>query len=55
MLERHEQPKAASDELHPSIFIVSGVTMAVLTILLIWIGVHPNGMMVLIQQLLALD
>ncbi len=55
MLERHEQPKAASDELHPSIFIVSGVTMAVLTILLIWIGVHPNGMIVLIQQLLALD
>ena len=55
MLERHDERKSTADELHPSIFIVSGVTMAILTILLIWIGVHPNGMMVLIQQLLALN
>lgn len=55
MLERHEEQKAPADKLRPSIYIVSGVTMAILTILLIWIGVHPNGMMVLIQELLALD
>jgi NADH-quinone oxidoreductase subunit N len=53
MLERHEGEQASENVLHPSIFIVSGMTMAVLTILLIYIGVHPNGMMVLIQQVIA--
>lgn len=55
MLEKVEDESETENELRPSIFIVSGVTMAVLTILLIWIGVHPNGMMVLIQQVLALE
>lgn len=55
MLERQEERPELENQLHPSIFIVSGATMAILTILLIWIGVHPNGMMVLIQQVLALE
>ena len=55
MLERHEGKQATENRLHPSILAVSGVTIAVLTILLIWIGVHPNGMIVLIQQVLALE
>jgi NADH-quinone oxidoreductase subunit N len=55
MLERQEEKQATENMLHPSILVVSGVTMAVLTILLIWIGVHPNGMMMLIQQVLALE
>jgi len=55
MLEKQEEYRQPENELHPSIFIVSGATVAILTILLIWIGVHPNGMMVLIQQALALE
>jgi len=31
------------------------VTMAILTILLVWIGVHPNGLLVLIQNLIVLN
>ena len=54
MIERQEETRERENELNPSIFVVSGTTIAILTILLIWIGVHPNGMMVLIQQLLAL-
>ena len=53
MVERQEGEQASENVLRPSIFIVSGLTMAVLTILLIWIGVHPNGMMVLIQQVIV--
>lgn len=41
------------DELHPSIFIVSGVTMGGLVILLLWIGIYPDALMVIIKDLLA--
>ena len=55
MIEKPEVQPERENELHPSIFVVSGATIAILTILLIWIGVHPNGMMVLIQQVLTLE
>jgi NADH-quinone oxidoreductase subunit N len=55
MMEKNEVERPSSNELNPSVYVVSGVTMAILTILLIWIGVHPNGMMILIHELLALD
>jgi NADH-quinone oxidoreductase subunit N len=42
-----------ADELHPSIFIVSGVTMAGLVILLLWIGIYPDTLMVIIKDLLS--
>ena len=43
------------DQLNPSIYIVSGVTMALLTILLVWIGVAPGGILVLIQSIVFLN
>jgi NADH-quinone oxidoreductase subunit N len=42
-----------ADQLHPSIFIVSGVTMAGLVALLLWIGIYPDALMVIIKDLLA--
>lgn len=53
MVERYEGEREPTDQLHPSIYIVSGVTMAILTLLLIWIGVLPNVIMELIQELVA--
>jgi NADH-quinone oxidoreductase subunit N len=53
MVERYEGEHEPTDQLHPSIYIVSGVTMAILTLLLIWIGVLPNVIMELIQELVA--
>lgn len=55
MAERTEAEIKPANELRPSIYVVSGVTIAILTILLIWIGVHPNGMIVLIEQLVTLE
>jgi NADH-quinone oxidoreductase subunit N len=40
-------------QLHPSIFIVSGVTMGGLVALLLWIGIYPDALMVIIKDLLA--
>lgn len=54
MAERTETEVRPANELRPSVYVVSGVTIAILTILLIWIGVHPNGMIVLIEQLVTL-
>jgi NADH-quinone oxidoreductase subunit N len=54
MLERYEAERGDTEQqLHPSIYIVSGVTMSVLTMLLVWIGIQPNMLMVLIQELVA--
>jgi len=55
MLERYEVEQPESEQLHPSIYIVSGVTMSILTILLVWIGIQPNTIMVLIQELVAIN
>jgi NADH-quinone oxidoreductase subunit N len=38
-----------SQELHPLVYIVSSVTMAILALSLFWIGVNPEGMMTLIR------
>jgi NADH-quinone oxidoreductase subunit N len=55
MAERHEGEREPADQLRPSVYIVSGVTMAVLTVLLVWIGVHPNAIMTLIKDLVVLN
>ena len=56
MFEQREAGEEESiDQLHPSIYIVSGVTMALLTILLVWIGVAPGGILVLIQSMVVLN
>ena len=40
-----------TEMLHPSVYIVSGVTMGVLVTLLLWIGVYPEWMMTMIRQM----
>lgn len=56
MFEQHEAgEEQQADQLHPSIYIVSGVTMALLTILLVWIGVAPGKVLVLIQNMVVLN
>jgi NADH-quinone oxidoreductase subunit N len=55
MMERADTEIRPANELRPSVYVVSGVTIAILTILLVWIGVHPNGMMLLIEQLVKLE
>lgn len=47
------EERRATEELHPYFYIVSGITMALLTLALIWIGVYPNGMVTLIRTVLA--
>jgi NADH-quinone oxidoreductase subunit N len=54
MAERTEREEHVANELRPSVYVVSSITIAILTILLIWIGVHPNGMIVLIEQFVTL-
>lgn len=56
MFEQHEAgEEEPADQLHPSVYIVSGVTMAVLTLLLVWIGVSPNTIMVIIKDMVVLN
>jgi len=50
--QRETGEEESADQLHPYIYIVSGVTMAVLTILLVWIGVAPGTVMNEINRLL---
>ena len=51
--QQPERISRADDTLHPSIYIVSGVTMGGLVTLLLWIGIFPNTLMVIIKDLLA--
>ena len=54
MFERQtDQEKRSIQELHPYFYIVSGVTMAMLTVTLMWIGVFPDGMISLIKGMMA--
>jgi NADH-quinone oxidoreductase subunit N len=56
MFEPHEEgEEEPADQLHPSVYIVSGVTMAILMILLVWIGVFPGSLVVLIQKLVVMN
>ena len=55
MAEQYVAEREDSDQLHPSIYIISGVTMSVLTLLLIWIGIQPSAIMVLIRNLVAIN
>jgi NADH-quinone oxidoreductase subunit N len=50
---QHEGEKNVVEDLHPYFYIVSGVTMGVLTISLLWIGIYPNGLVTLIRTVLA--
>jgi NADH-quinone oxidoreductase subunit N len=50
MFERHEGEEEPADMLHPSVYIVSGVTMGVLVALLLWVGIYPEWIMGLIRN-----
>lgn len=50
MFERHEGEEEPADRLHPSVYIVSGVTMGVLVTLLLWVGIYPEWMMGVIRN-----
>ncbi len=49
MFERHEGEEERQDVLHPSVYIISGVTMGMLVALLLWVGVYPEWMMSVIR------
>ncbi|HEX6224843.1 MAG TPA: NADH-quinone oxidoreductase subunit N [Chryseolinea sp.] len=55
MAERFETEKQRAEQLHPSVYIISGVTMSILTLLLVWIGLQPSAIMVLIRTLVAIN
>jgi len=54
MFEQHEGSAEPAGMLHPSVYIISGVTMSILAILLLWFGIYPEGMMTLIRNLVTL-
>ncbi|HYG04054.1 MAG TPA: NADH-quinone oxidoreductase subunit N [Chryseosolibacter sp.] len=51
--QQHEGEKVVTEDLHPYFYIVSGITMALLTASLLWIGIYPNGLVTLIRTMLA--
>ncbi len=51
MFDKKVEIKSTAD-LNPLVYIMSSFTMAILTILLIWIGVNPSGMMELIKSVI---
>src|SRR5258706_550546 len=55
MFEQHEGDVEPVGRLHPTAYIVSGVTMAILALLLVWFGIYPEGLMTLIKNLVPLN
>jgi NADH-quinone oxidoreductase subunit N len=51
--QQTEAEQRSVAELHPYFYMVSGVTMALLTAALLWIGVYPNGMVTFIRTIMA--
>jgi NADH-quinone oxidoreductase subunit N len=54
MFERHEGKDQRAGALNPTVYIISGFTLAILAILLIWFGVYPEAMMTLIRNMVVL-
>lgn len=53
MFSQPDQEKEALPMLHPSVYLVTSVTMGVLTLLLVGIGVYPTYLIETIQRLLV--
>jgi NADH-quinone oxidoreductase subunit N len=51
--QQTESESRLTDVLHPYFYIVSGVTMTLLVIALIWLGVYPASMVAIIKTMLA--
>jgi NADH-quinone oxidoreductase subunit N len=54
MFEQQEKGLEPADALHPTMYVLSGVTLTMLSLLLVWMGVYPDSMMVLIKNLVVL-
>ena len=52
MFEQQTKAETSATRLNPAIYIVSSVTLAILTVSLIWLGVFPSGLMGIIKSLL---
>lgn len=52
MCEKQNAVESSVVALRPSIYIISGFSVAALTIALIWVGVFPDGLIALIRSLL---
>jgi NADH-quinone oxidoreductase subunit N len=52
MFEQQTKAETSNTRLNPAIYIVSSVTLAILTVSLIWLGVFPSGLMGIIKSLL---
>ncbi len=55
MFEYVEGEAEPTSRLRPTAYIVSGVTMTILALLLLWLGAYPEGMMTLIRNFAALN
>jgi NADH-quinone oxidoreductase subunit N len=51
MFDQKLQIKSAG-ELHPLVYVISSVTMAMLAFALLWLGLNPEGMLSLIDEIL---
>jgi NADH-quinone oxidoreductase subunit N len=51
--QQTESESRLTDVLHPYFYMVSGVTMLLLTIALLWLGVYPAGMVAIIKTMLG--
>jgi NADH-quinone oxidoreductase subunit N len=49
MFEKPDSDEEPVGRLHPSVYIVSGVTLGLLVSLLLWVGIHPEWMMDVIK------
>ncbi len=52
MCEKQNTVETSTAALRPSIYLISGFSVAALTIALLWVGVFPEGLMALIRSLL---
>lgn len=51
MCERQPSAERTAEGLHPSVYLISGFSVTVLTIALLWVGVFPEKVMSLIRSL----
>ncbi len=52
MCDRENVNEQSSATLSPSLYLISGFSVAVITVALLWIGIFPGGLMALIRSLL---
>jgi len=53
MCEKQDVVETSSTTLRPSVYLISGLSVTLLTIALLWAGIFPEGLMALIRSLLS--